>query len=44
MIELQHTHHKICELILDAHKYYLINGNVYVYFVVMTLIYYVKNK
>ena len=36
-------YHKICELHLDTHKHYFIN-EMYVYFVLMILIYYLKNK
>jgi len=36
-------YHKICELHLDTHKYYFIH-EMYVYFLLMTLIYYLENK
>jgi hypothetical protein len=43
MIELQCMYYKICELHLDTHKYYPIS-EMYIYFMLMTLIYYLKNK
>jgi len=36
-------YHKVCELDLDTNKYYLIH-EMYVYFVLMTLIHYLENK
>jgi hypothetical protein len=36
-------YHKICELHLDTNKYYLLH-EMYVHFVLMTLIYYEEEK